>query len=375
MHRDKDFLQTAQEKGDQAAKQRAMRYAIFFLLMATVMTPLGAAPSEPVRCFSLDQPNFIKTFQASLSPDGAEVLTSPEVTTRADWDQLIVSWNADLAPDALLRVEARAIYPGHATKFYAMGDWTGPENNLVRTSIDGQKDADGDVDTDTLLLKNPTSHVQIRLVLTGQIKVRFVNVAFLNSHVPASETAPDKAAWGKEWDVPQRSQLSYPGGDVWCSPTSVTMVMAFWAQQRHHPEWDVDVPVAAHAIYDTAWKGTGNWPFNTAYAGSFPGLHAEVRRFPGLTSLEKCIAQGIPPIVSVNYKATAGDSEPGGNGHLMVVRGFTKEGDVIVNDPWADLDKGQHVRKIFPRDRFHAMWAASHNTVYLIYPENKEYYP
>src|SRR2546425_4327537 len=49
---------------------------------------------------------------------GEIVLTSTEIDSGIAWNELIVSWNA--APTACLRVEAKAVYPDHETKWYVM---------------------------------------------------------------------------------------------------------------------------------------------------------------------------------------------------------------------------------------------------------------
>jgi len=49
------------------------------------------------------------------------VLTSPEIKTRIQWDELIASWNAELKPDAYLKIEVRAIYTNRTTKWFTLG--------------------------------------------------------------------------------------------------------------------------------------------------------------------------------------------------------------------------------------------------------------
>jgi len=52
-----------------------------------------------------------------------------------------------------------------------------------------------------------------------------------------------------------------------------------------------------------------------------------------------------------------------------VIADFGYDGDVVINDPATNL-KVESVRHIYKRqDVIHA-WAASHNTVYLVYPES-----
>ena len=94
--------------------------------------------------------NFAKS---SGDAPGETVITSPEIETPNPWDELVVSWNV---PEGVyLKIEARGIYPDHATKFYALGLWSDDPSRHARESVKGQEDGDGDVHTDTLVLKRP----------------------------------------------------------------------------------------------------------------------------------------------------------------------------------------------------------------------------
>jgi len=177
--------------------------------------------------------------------------------------------------------------------------------------------------------------------------------------------------------VPQRSQMlsEYQGqdygggGEVWCSPTSTSMVMAYWSNVLKQPVLNQIVPDAARGTYDFTYEGTGNWPFNTAYAGSY-GLHAFVTRMHSLSQVEQWIKVGVPITISIAYKKgeLPGSPIPSTNGHLLVVRGFAANGDVIVNDLAAASDA--QVQMTYPRDIFESLWQqASNGTTYVIFPE------
>src|SRR5262249_49084670 len=157
----------------------------------------------------------------------------------------------------------------------------------------------------------------------------------------------------------------YPNGKTLCSPTTVSMIMSYWAQSLNRPELDRPVPEIVEAINDSEWHGAGNWPFNMAYAGSFPGMRAYVTRLSAVSELEAWIEQDLPLGLSVDYDRLRGKG-PGPNGHLVVLVGFTRGGDPIINDPGTS----EHVRKTFPRKNLIDAWDCSKNTVYLIYPEN-----
>ncbi len=194
--------------------------------------------------------------------------------------------------------------------------------------------------------------------------LRFVGVSLLNSLVARPEMAATAdPGQGLILGVPTRSQLDYPGGDAWCSPTSVSMVLSYWSGRLGRPDLNRAVPEVAAAVHDPGWPGTGNWPFNTAYAGSFPGMRGYVTRLGHVGELGSWIAAGVPVVTSVTYSILKGKPDQG-DGHLVVVVGFDERGDVVLNDPGTRIA----MRKTVPRDRFAAAWAESHNTVYLIHP-------
>jgi len=349
---------------------RQMSCRSFVILCTVLLLNPGlsrASQARPPRFQFLGLARFDR-FTVTAGPGaGQQTLTSPVFTPAGAWDQLIVSWNAETPPGAALRVQARALGDGHATRWYDMGLWAATGHTPPRTSVVGQEDADGAVGTDTLTLTVPTRRVQVRVISDGAAALAFLGLSLTNTQAAAPERAPNRAAWGKELAVPSRSQRSYAGGDGWCSPTSVSMTLAYWARWAGRPAWDLDVPQCAAGVFDDAWQGTGNWPFNTAFAGSLPGLRAYVTRLDGARDLEDWIARGVPVILSVSVRLGHGD-EPGDSGHLVVCTGFTTTGDLIVNDPWTRLDKGESVRRIYRRRQLAALWRKSSHAVYIIHP-------
>jgi len=110
------------------------------------------------------------------------------------------------------------------------------------------------------------------------------------------------SSWGRELAVPALSQMVYPdGGEEWCSPVSLSMVMAYWADRTDKKDLDRLVPAVARGTYDYTYGGNGNWPFNTAYASSL-GLDASVRRFDSLGQVERCVAAGLLVVASIAWK-------------------------------------------------------------------------
>jgi hypothetical protein len=299
------------------------------------------------------------------------VLTSPVIVPTLKWNELVASWNADVPDGTYLKVEARALYVAKATKAYILGRWSTNPARFPRESVPDQKDDDGDVKTDTLCLNRLADRFQMRVTLGSAEpewpKVRFLGICLTDTNIAPMPLAPNRFAWGKVLSVPERCQLAYTNGKVLCSPTSLSMVMSYWSQKLHRKELDHDVPEIVSAIYDAKWKGTGNWPFNTAYAGSYPGIRAYVTRLTDLSEVEDWINVGVPVVMSV-CSDRLNARGPGRNGHVITCVGFTADGDPIINDP----GKSDPVRRVYSRKRLNYAWAYSRNAVYLIYPDDSE---
>jgi hypothetical protein len=334
-------------------------------VLALLACPNGfaAAPGPTVALLTFASfTNFTRTTNAAET-----VLTSPALDPGLTWDELIVSWNA--MTNVTLTVEARAQSDSEPARWFNLGRWSGDPNLGLRTSVNGQRDDIGHVETDTLSLVKPARKAVVRVTLRGpESGLKYLAVCFANAHAVAASRVADKAAWGRMVDVPVRSQADYPEGvDKWCSPTSTTMLLAFWARDLKRPELDFDVRVTAAGVFDPGWAGTGNWVFNTAFAGAQTGIRACVARFEDVSQLEAWTQNGIPVAVSVSYGLLKGGAKPlPGDGHIVVVCGFTIEGEVVANDPGV---RQERVRRTFPRADFVRAWERSHRTAYLVWPE------
>ncbi len=341
------------------------------LLLANCATPSSYA-AEGNRCSFLDFKDFTTFIMTPAGTPGEIVLTSPEITAPVNWDELVVSWDAPAG--VYLKVEARGVFPDHATKYFIMSKWSDDPKKHPRESVRRQKDKDGNVDIDTLTLNRHGAKAQVRITMgcsagVSPATLKFLGLSFCDSEAQPAPLEANHAAWGKTIDVPQRRQGEYEGGGGWCSPTSLSMVLAYWSDQLHRPELNHTVTEVANAINDDVLDGTGNWPFNTAYAGEFPGMRAYVTRLGDISELEDWVAAGIPPIISVSSYLLRGSETGPDNGHLIVCVGFTKDGDVVVNDPGVSVKRNMPARKVYARDRVIKYWNKSKNAIYLVYPE------
>ena len=336
------------------------------IISLTLFLPLllGAASSERQFTGWTDFHGFTR----STNSNGEVEWLSPKTKCRPA-DEFIPSWNADLAPDGWLRVELRAFHGSQPTKFYDLGHWSRNPESHPRESIKNQKDIDGNVDTDTLQLSAPADAIQFKLTLgatANAARLKLLGLSATDTRTPEKERASLRSVWGKSpLAVPQRSQLSYADGGAWCSPTTTSMLLAFWSDKLERPELNFDVPEVAHSIYDTTWKGTGNWAFNMAFAGGQPGMRAYVTRFNDVREIEEWIAAGYPVGLSIDHNRLRNRQSQGPSGHLVVCVGFERNGDVTINNPGSLHE----MQKTFARERLIDAWAYSKNTVYLIYPE------
>jgi hypothetical protein len=342
---------------------------------ALVLTGCKGMPGSPHSSYShfTGLTDFSK-FSRKQNSASEVVLLSPKIQSPIEWDQLVLSWNAQASLGTFLKVEARAFQSRHATKFYSWGQWSPDNKTFPRSSVDDQKDSDGEVRVDTLSLNVPADAVQIRITLGGTNGIlpvlKFLGVSFCDTRVTPPLLEPNRVAWGRTIPTPERSQQSYAGGNGWCSPTSLSMVLARWGAVSNRFDWKVEVPETAAGVFDRQFKfHTGNWSFNTAFAGSFEGMRAYVTRFSDISELEDWIAAGIPVIISARWDLLQDGRPDDFSGHLSVCRGFTENGDLIINDPWTNITV-ESVRHVYKRENVRRAWKASQNTVYLVYPEN-----
>lgn len=291
----------------------------------------------------------------------------PDVDLGIDAKEVIASWNVQPTIDAKIKVEVCAHVLDRKTSWYTMADWNLHEAATRRT-VNGQKDDDGKVSTDTLVLNRPARKFDVRITVTtgaAGAEVSLLTLAGSNGINP--EPAPSRVGLGKVIEVPQKCQGNYPKGNVICSPTSTTMILNHWSIILNRMDLNVDVPETTEAVWDAAYNGGGNWPFNTAFAGSFQGMRAYVTRLSSINDLQEWTSRGFPVACSVASSVLYGKMlDPKEQGHLVVLVGFAENGDPIFNDPaWKS-----GVRKTFKRADFDKAWNHSDHTVYLIYPKS-----
>jgi hypothetical protein len=327
--------------------------------------------------------------------------TSPVVETGYPIDESVSSWNTHTPTGTWVEIEFRGREAdGTWTKWFVMGRWAsgaefepadGSVGDIHRTSVNGQTDDDAYLFTDTYVAKSghEPDAFQTRATLYRpegtRVSPRLDAVSTMtNEYLPDSQyegTTDFTLGREVELDVPQYSQNihrgEYPefggGGQVWCSPTSSTMVIYSYGREVPEselegivaPNGDPQVDYAAMRTWDYTYEGAGNWPFNAAYANTF-GLESFVTRLRSLAEAEKFIEAGIPLVFSINFEA-AEMPEAGyeTDGHLVVLRGFTADGDPILNDP--NKASNEAVRVVYTRENFERVWQTSTDGLTYVY--------
>ncbi|MGW1562184.1 peptidase C39 family protein [Streptomyces sp. NPDC002144] len=308
--------------------------------------------------------------------------TSPDHTLRVPATEVVASWNAHTPAGTWLQVELQGRYSdGTETPWYVMGRWAAGDQDIKRTSVDGQTDGKSSIWTDTFAVDDATTGLRLvsyRLRLTLHRKPgtgltpTVWRLGAMGSDVPDRFTVPASTPGpARELTVPRYSQEihkgQYPeydnGGEAWCSPTSSQMIIEYWGGRLTPGQlaWvdpsyaDPQVDHAARFTYDYQYEGCGNWPFNAAYAATYDNLQGVVTRLGSLTDVETLIAAGIPAITSQSFlKEELTGAGYGTSGHLMTVIGFTADGDVIANDPASPSDEA--VRRVYRRREFENIW-------------------
>ena len=361
----------------------------FWMRAGVMRSPSGALQLDPSKARALTDPFGPGKYLGGNFYNGGNFFigeaTGPLVKPSFPFSEAVPSWNVDTPAgtwvEVLLRAHTGTNTSTGWTRWYSMGVWASGQEVVTRHSVSGQADEDAYVDVDTLKIGTRASsstatayQIKFRLFSTGRDRTPSLRSAAVavsaTPSTPSSLVPGDPALRGRVLDVSECSQMVYPeGGEVWCSPTSVDMVLGYWAGRTGPCE--PGVRAAVSGVYDRVYRGHGNWPFNVAYASS-QGMDSYVTRFTSMTQAEKWIAAGVPVIMSVSWGSNqlTGAPIPASNGHLMVLVGFDSRGDPVVNDPAAPSNTS--VQRTYRRAELEKLWLqGSGGTAYLIYPPGR----
>jgi hypothetical protein len=316
--------------------------------------------------------------------------TSAWVPPGQPFTELIPSWSVRTPRGAWVQVLVRVRDTGGRVSSYKdLGRWTKSDKSFKRTSAGSQADALVRVATDTVRAQSGVRltdyRLRLRLMrLPGRTGPTVRSVSTVVSLLPASLPATSKplSSTPVSLAVPGYSQMIHRGqdpeygggGEAWCSPTSLAMVLGYyrrlpsasayaWVNDAYADPW---VNHVARLTYDYGYRGTGNWPFNTA-VGAGRVADAFVTRLTDLRMAERFLRSGIPLVVSIRFASGQLSGAPISStaGHLVVLAGLTSTGDPVGLDPAAG--HASTVRHVYDRAQFERAWlSGSGGTAYVL---------
>ncbi len=363
---------------------RALRFCPVLLLCLIAGWWAPAASAEEAGWVDL---RYVVTGgPVTLSAGPEATWNGPGVEVPGGFTELLPSWNVVLPvgdegePRGGVRFEVSVrtgppVAPGGSggaggaggswSPWLWIGSW-GPDPTAASTAI--TEFAGGKVYIDILKLRQPADAFRLRArrvddIPSPALLKRVVVVTSRSGNAPASATAgaEGSALPAVDLDVPFLPQGDLPEAirSRACSPTATAMVMAYHG---------VDLPLPAHAagVHDPDHDIYGNWGRNVAWAGQH-GLHAELARVRSWEQVAEHLQAGRPLVASFRFDAGEFDSYlmEDTAGHLVVVRGLTDDGRVILNDP-ASRAKGEGL--VVDRHEMGRAWFGHGGVTYVIRP-------
>lgn len=317
-----------------------------------------------------------KSWSEESDSPGIITTTSPVAESPFPAKECVASWNIISGHNGWSEIFLRAKVSQGWTTWYRMGLWAAEGAYFKRFSLSSQDDEHAKVETDVLSLKEEASAFQMRIRLSetrkgGLPSLQGAALTWSSQKLENPSEVPSHInSFIDIENMPAHSQLEYKdGGNSWCSPTSLSMVIQHWRDNPVLPE--AAVREAVRGTYDPLYGGNGNWSFNAAWAGSM-GYRAYVRRFTSLKDLLPYLEKNIPIILSVSWnkeKERPMDNGPmkSTNGHLTVLKGFDGKGNALMHEPASPCN--DEVPREYRCDQLQARWLeASGGTAYIVMP-------
>ena len=218
--------------------------------------------------------------------------TSPAVTPGFGLTQLVASWSAVTPKNSWVEIRVRVFAGSAKSRWLVLGRWAssrqarapyvgarpvGRPRPRRRRHLEG-----GRRPADVLPAAGAADAARRRVVAVpvgvvpgrGRLAAPVVGPRRLRSRGRGAASCSTSRATRRWCTAGEFSQYG-GGGEAWCSPTSTAMVLGYYGRLPAAssyawvgPRADPWVDEVARRTYDVAYEGTGNWPFNTAYAAS-----------------------------------------------------------------------------------------------------------
>lgn len=293
---------------------------------------------------------------------------TPQIATEFAATDFLPSYNPHCPPDTGVRLDLRIrdAKSGQWSPWLYLGSWgrtlASPEGRTIKTD-------NAQVLIDYLTLNAPADAYQARVTFHAFNLDPSLNPTLrrLSVHYSGPATPPIRLVAAPsipaafDIPIPFRAQgapiIPKPLRPEICSPISVSMVMQYMGIDHATPD-------NALAIYDAEYDLFGNWGRAVAYAGQL-GLDAYLRRFRNFDDVRATLAAGQPIIASIRFRKGQCPSFvfSQSSGHLLVIRGYTEDGRLIVNDP-ASQEKGE--RALYTAQDMQKAWLDHGGVAYII---------
>ena len=362
-----------------------------FILCLVALVLIRQATGGPYRIHHVDFFDKGADWQdfrfSNMSPDkDGDMLTvdtigqpgffeSPPQTTQYDFDEILLSWNCLTGDSGSIFISLAVSENLQDWYNFSYQKWgvlpvkfIEQEKQMPPKKIEGV----GWVDVDYIKLEKAMKYYKFLVLCfadkSGLLSFDRASVCYSNTHARPKQYYSNQP---KRYDikevslaVPFKSQHSLPDSieGLTCSPTSLTMVLNYYGRDY------TPLEVAAET-YDPNDDLYGNWPYNAQAAYVMGMKRSWISRHNSFAELVPELLAGKPLIINLAFEneKLSGAPYKQTDGHIIVVRGFDKNGNVLVNDPAGrDLSIGVTTYNI---DQLTEVWTGHGGVVYHLWPE------
>lgn len=268
--------------------------------------------------------------------------TSPLIPLGRSYDRVVPSWNVRTPDGSSVEIAARVHRAGQPVSgWLRVVTWSRKTRGARDTSS-----GSATLDQETLKITGGADAVELRATLRQGTATDTPTLSALGLTAFASTQAPSSAVSSTggqtlKIPVPYRSQRTAPAPIAMrvCGPTSLSMILEY-----HGIDLTIEA-VAALARDPTGAVQYGNWSYLAATAAEL-GMDTEVRAMATLDEVVQELQKGNPVIMGIAFERgeLPGSPIPDTAGHLILARGFDKDGNIHVNDPAGHRPQNGQIR-------------------------------
>ncbi len=286
----------------------------------------------------------------------------PRQAVPFEFSSIIVSPAFELADGAWGEIVMRVCKGDKCGEWQKLGHFEKNKN----TSFPSVKDEFGTLETDIFKCAFAADSFELDVQLAPGARLKSLTVSLINANAVLDFASTyENISPANKRDFAPLSQIESGGkdGKRLCSPTCVTMALNYFGKE-------VALSEVKKGVYDKGADIYGNWLFNTAYAASH-GLFAHIFYVKNFTECYNFLAKNFCVVASISFgegelKGSAVSKTPG---HLVLICGFDKDGNVLVNDPAAPSK--ETVLRAYDRKEFAHAWFKNKNGVAYIIGREK----